>query len=295
MPRISVIIPTYNRSELLVEAIGSVLDQTFGDFELLVVDDGSTDNTHEVVKPFLDRVRYTRTPHRGVSAARNLGVRMTSGQWVAFLDSDDLWLPRKLELQLEALERESRYRICYTDEIWIKEGRRVNPGRRHRKFSGFIFEKCLPLCIISPSSVLIRRDLLEDVGGFDERFPACEDYDLWLRITAREPVLFVEEKLIIKRAGHPGQLSNAYWGMDRFRALALRKILRDPSVSADLKRSAEGELKRKCHILIQGALKRRRWEAARLYEELAGPPYENEEVESRVLEEDLTEGNRLGG
>ncbi len=257
-PRISVIIPTYNRASRLAQAIESVLAQTFQDFELIVVDDGSADDTLQVVRRFADRVRYIRQPHRGVSAARNTGIRHGRGEWLAFLDSDDRWLPHKLERQMAALEQTGR-KICYTDEIWIRNGCRVNPRRRHRKYDGWIFVHCLPLCIISPSSVVIHRRVFETVGLFDETLPACEDYDLWLRITARYPVTFLQEPLIIKYGGHADQLSRRVSALDRYRIRALMRILRDPGLRPEWRRAAVEELIRKTRIYLQGCRKRGNW------------------------------------
>jgi hypothetical protein len=249
--------------------VESVLCQSLGAWDLLVVDDGSTDGTERLLASYADRLRYIRTRRRGVSAARNLGIEESRGEWLAFLDSDDLWLPGKLERQLQALEACPGTLLCYTDEIWIRDGRRVNPRARHRKYSGWILEQCLPLCIISPSSALIGRGLLEQVGGFDERLPACEDYDLWLRIALRHPVLFLEEKLIVKRAGHWDQLSRMHWGLDRFRLMALLKLLRDPILVGTQREAVIEEMRRKSRILAQGARKRGREGPARRYEEMA--------------------------
>jgi len=220
-PLVSVIIPTYNRKGTLIEAIASVLDGSFCDYELIVVDDGSTDGTSEAVAELEEPIRYHHQSNSGVSNSRNTGVEISGGKYIAFLDSDDLWEKTKLEVQVDFLQNNAEFRICHTDEIWIRNGARINQRDRHRKFPGDIFEKCLPLCIISPSSVLMERSLFDELGGFDETLPVCEDYDLWLRMTLRYRVGFVRDPLVIKRGGHPDQLSKAYWGMDRFRICAL--------------------------------------------------------------------------
>jgi GT2 family glycosyltransferase len=269
MASVSVVIPTHDRASMLLEAVDSVLGQSHEPEEILVVDDGSTDLTQEVMAPILHRVRYMKTPHRGVSHARNTGYRSARGEWIAFLDSDDLWLPRKLELQLQALGASGDTPLCYTDEIWVRRGRRVNPCKHHAKHSGWIFHHCLPRCIISPSSALVRREVLEELGGFDESMPVCEDYDLWLRLTSKYPVLFLAEKLIIKRGGHPDQLSRQVWGMDRFRIRALDRLIRDPRLRQDHRTAAILELQRKCRIYSQGARKRGRSGEALWYEKLA--------------------------
>jgi len=270
-PSVSVIIPTHNRLDFLRESLRSVFGQTLPPLEVLVSDDGSTDGTAAMAAAEFPLAQVLAQPNRGPSAARNLGIRHARGDWLAFLDSDDLWQPRKLERQLAELSRRPRFRIAYTDEIWIRRGVRVNPGKVHRKYSGWIFPRCLPLCIISPSSVIIHRDVFEEAGRFDEALPVCEDYDLWLRLTARYPVYFLEEKLITKRGGHADQLSNREWGNDRYRVTALRKIMDDTTgwFSADHKRQAQEWLRGKCAILAQGCRKRGKEDEAGHYEALA--------------------------
>lgn len=224
--------------------------------EIIVVDDGSTDNTASVVEDEFPGVRLLSQVNRGVSAARNLGITTTSGDWVAFLDSDDEWVPEKLERQLAVLESRSEYQVCHTDEIWIRNGRRVNPRRKHAKYGGRIFRYCLPLCAMSPSSVLIHRSVFKQVGLFDEALLACEDYDLWLRICCRYPVLYLDELLVVKYGGHPDQLSRNVWGLDRFRIQALEKILGTGELSEEERLAAIGILIEKIEIYIAGAQKR---------------------------------------
>ena len=173
MPVLSVVIPTYNRLPRVKDAVESVLKQTYRDFEFWVVDDGSTDGTGEALRAFGNKIQYIFQDNKGVSAARNLGARISRGKYLAFLDSDDLWEPKKLETQVRCMEANPQFPLCYTDEVWIRKGIRVNPRKRHAKYSGWIFEKCLPLCIISPSSVLMKRSLFDEIGGFDETLPVC--------------------------------------------------------------------------------------------------------------------------
>ncbi len=255
MPKVSVIIPTYNRRDFVREAIASVLAQTYHDFELLVVDDGSNDDTATIVQEF-DNVRYISQPNRGVSAARNRGAARSNGELLAFLDSDDLWQPRKLECQVAFFAAHPKACVCQSEEIWLRHGARVNPHHKHRKAGGDIFARSLELCLVSPSAVMLRRELFEQVGGFDESLPACEDYDLWLRIAATEPIHLLETPLVIKRGGHADQLSRRFWGMDRFRVAALGKLLDSGVLSAEQRRMVEETLRTKCMILAQGARKR---------------------------------------
>lgn len=256
MCKVSVIIPTYNRAKTLKETIDSVLSQRYDDLELIVVDDGSTDETREIIASYLPHLKYLYQERRGVSAARNKGITHARGDCFAFLDSDDLWLPDKLCLQMKFMEDHPKALICYTEEIWIRKGVRVNPMKKHKKYSGMIFKRCLPLCIISPSSVLIARSLIEEVGGFDEEFEVCEDYDLWLRISARYPVYLIETPLIVKRGGHADQLSKKMSGQDRFRIRSLVKLLEGDCLSFHQREIAWEELNRKCEIYGGGCIKR---------------------------------------
>ena len=264
---ISVVIPTHNRAHTLERALGSVFAQTRAPAEVLVVDDGSTDHTEGLIRTRFPDCRYIRQQNRGVSHARNRGIRASRGPWIAFLDSDDEWLPDKLAAQVRALAGRPDYRICHTEEIWIRKGVRVNAMKKHAKSGGRIFRKCLPLCVISPSSVILQRSLLDEIGLFDEDLPACEDYDLWLRICARYPVLFLEHPMIIKHGGHRDQLSRRYWGMDRFRIQALEKIMEAPELSPGDQLAVTNMLIHKTGILAQGARKRQNWEPARRYSE----------------------------
>ena len=257
MHRVSVIIPTYNRSGFVHEAIESVLFQEYTDCELIIVDDGSSDETKDVLKRYADRVTYIYQDNKGVSSARNKGVETASGEYIAFLDSDDIWLPKKLSHQMDFFSHNPDALICHTEEIWIRRGVRVNPMKKHKKYSGMIFEKVLPLCIISPSSVMMKRDLFFNrIGFFDETLPACEDYDMWLRIAAEYPIYLIETPLIIKRGGHEDQLSQKYMGLDRFRIKALMKILDSGILAPEQYEAALRELKRKCDIFGNGCFRR---------------------------------------
>ena len=267
-PQVSVIIPTYNRGWILKEAIDSVLAQDYKDFELIVVDDGSTDNTSEVLAPYGNDIRIFFQKNKGVSAARNRGITEASGQYIAFLDSDDLWLPRKLSTQINFFNQMPDALICQTEEIWIRNGRRVNPKKRHKKLSGMIFEPSLELCLVSPSAVMIRRSLFDRVGEFDVTLPACEDYDLWLRTSCRFPVHLVDTPLIIKRGGHDDQLSSMK-GLDKFRIKAIEKIIKSNRLSDDQYRAAVKTLKEKCEIYAAGCRKRGRTEEALYYASLS--------------------------
>ena len=264
---VSVIIPTHNRAHCLPRAIDSVLDQTQPANEVIVIDDGSTDDTEMLVTNKYPTVHYIKQSQQGVSASRNCGIKKSSSQWIALLDSDDSWNTNKLEKQWIALQKNPTL-LCHTDEIWIRNGKRVNPMKKHRKSSNDLFNRSLELCLISPSSALIHRSLFESVGYFDQALPACEDYDLWLRITANHQTTFVEEALITKYGGHADQLSQKHWGMDRFRVQALLNILQSGFLSLSQYQAAQAMLVAKSAILKAGAEKRSNDERVEYYQQL---------------------------
>jgi len=256
---LSIVIPTFNRQQVLSRAIQSVLSQRYLykrlDWELIVVDDGSTDSTEAWLKCEYPEIVYLKQKNLGVSAARNLGLERASGEWLALLDSDDEWLPHKLGEQFKLLEQ-SQLKVCHTEEIWIRNGVRVNQMNKHKKAGGWIFERCLPLCAMSPSSIVIHRDVFDSVGLFDTCLPACEDYDLWLKIASRYEVAYVEGACINKYGGHSDQLSRQHWGMDRFRVIALENLLSDAeALSSSNFEAAHAMLIKKLNILLKGALK----------------------------------------
>lgn len=270
---VTVIVPTYNRATTLPRALTSIQAQTWAPRHIIVVDDGSTDTTAALIRNRFPDVHYLYQQNAGVSAARNAGIRLNnalsdSSEWIALLDSDDEWLADKLQRQLSAWRREPGHRLIHCDELWIRNGRRVNPMKKHRKYGGEIFRHCLPLCAISPSAVLLHRDLLTETGLFDENLPACEDYDLWLRICHREPVLYIDEALLIKYGGHADQLSRRYWGMDRFRIRALCRCLDTENLSPRQRQETLETLEQKLDILINGAAKRGNQAAALDYRRL---------------------------
>lgn len=249
---------------MVVEAVESVLAQEMLDFELIVVDDGSTDDTEERLGIFGSRLRYCKQQNTGVSGARNRGVQIARAPLVAFLDSDDLWLPGKLRIQHKYMAKHPDVLICQTEETWWRNGRRVNPKRRHQKPSGDIFQRSLDLCLVSPSAVMARRRLFERIGYFDETLPVAEDYDFWLRVAVNYPVPLLPEPLVIKRGGHADQLS-ARPTIDRYRIKALEKLLKSGRLSTKQYQWTWQALQRKCKIYGQGCLKRGKVEEGEAY------------------------------
>jgi glycosyltransferase involved in cell wall biosynthesis len=250
---------------MVQEAIGSVWAQSYKSFELIVVDDGSNDGTAGELAKYSSSLRLVTQERSGVAAARNYGVSIAHGRYLSFLDSDDLWSPKKLEVQTAFMEEHPECQICQTDEIWIRNGVRVNPRTKHQKPNGEVFRRSLELCLVSPSAVMMRKELFGRVGGFDENFPVCEDYDLWLRIAVGHPIPLIPIALVTKRGGHPGQLSHSLWGMHRYRVESLRNLLRG-GISGEKRQWVLDALRRKVSILCQGAKKRGKQHEVAAYE-----------------------------
>jgi GT2 family glycosyltransferase len=266
MAAVTVIIPTFNRAHKIPRAIASVLYQTFADYEILVVDDGSEDATHEVLTRFRSHIKWiTHSKNLGVSAARNTGIRESHSPLIAFLDSDDYWLPDKLAAQVSFFSEHPEAVACQTEELWIRRGARVNPMKKHFKPSGEIFEPSLKLCVVSPSAVVVKRSLLEEVGVFDEGFPVCEDYDLWLRVSWKYPVELIPEPLVIKEGGAFDQLSRSVQGMDRYRIKAIARLLASGCLSERQTEAALKELHFKCRVYGNGCIKRGKKEEGEHY------------------------------
>ena len=270
MPHVSVILPSWNRADWLKKSIDSVLEQTFRDFELIVVDDASTDSTQEILTIYSGKFRsITFAKNLGVSAARNAAVKNCDSEWIAFLDSDDFWHPHKLQKQIAQTVIRAECPIHFTDEIWIRNGVRVNPKKKHQKLEGWIFKPSLELCLMSPSTVLLRRELFEVHGLFDETLPICEDYDLWLRLTAQHQVALLNEKLMTRHGGHADQLSLSEWGIDRYRVQSIIKILKTEKLSPEDRSAAIVVLRKKCKIIINGFRKRGKLQEVERYEKIA--------------------------
>ena len=254
---ISVIIPTYNRCDLLKRAINSVIKQTITPKEIIIVDNGSTDQTYQMVSSLFPEINYFIEKKRGVSAARNKGILESKSKWIAFLDSDDTWKPTKLEKQMEySVFNQDKYRIIHTDETWYRNKKFLNQLKKHKKSGGNIFKNSLQLCCISPSSVVLKKQIFDDYGLFDENLEVCEDYDMWIRITAKEEVGFLDSPLVLKYGGHSDQLSKKFWGMDRFRIISLEKNLKNEHFSKSQKINVLDTLIEKLTIVSDGALKR---------------------------------------
>jgi len=247
--------PTFNRLKLLSRALDSVFQQSVAVDEITVIDDGSDDGTSDWLTEHYPAIKLLKQTNQGVSAARNAGIRAAKYDWIALLDSDDEWLPDKIVEIKKYHQLHAKIKLIHSEEIWIRDGVRVNAMNKHRKQGGWIYQQCLPLCVISPSAVVLRRELFDEVGLFDENLPACEDYDLWLRICQSYEVGYIEQPLIKKYGGHRDQLSSKFWGMDRFRIRVLNQILDLETLNDCDRKATEVILQKKLRILINGAKK----------------------------------------
>jgi len=267
-PTVSVVIPTFNRVATLGRAIDSVLAQSRPADEIIVVDDGSDDETAELLQQYTGLL-VLKQANAGVSAARNLGIRHATSDWIALLDSDDQWLEHKLQLQMQAIKGVADAVLCHCNENWIRNGKHLNQANKHKKNGGWIFKHCLPLCAISPSAAVIKKSLFDSdaIGLFDTALPACEDYDMWLRICSKWPVIYIEKPLLNKFGGHDDQLSKRFPAMDQFRIRALENILRQGNLPADDHSAALDTLIKKANVYINGARKRDKHKEAQQLEQ----------------------------
>jgi len=250
---ISVVIPTYNRYRLTKRAILSVLNQTCKNYEIIVVDDGSSDETAKLKDEF--DIRYIYQENRGVSSARNQGIKAAKGEWIAFLDSDDEWMSDKLQKQIEFFKKNPSIKFCHTGETWIREGKEVKYPKRLKKPSGWCFYDNLQTCKIAPSSVILHKNILNDVGLFDESKNVCEDYDMWLRVSKKYEIGLINKKLISKYAGYD-QLSKTITFIDLHHIYSLLKFKEDKIV--------RDVIYKKLNILKKGAIKHNNRELLRV-------------------------------
>jgi len=246
----SIIIPVYNRANLISRAVDSVLNQSFKNFEIIVIDDGSDDETQKILKRYKSQIKLiTLLKNYGVSKARNIGIKEAKGNIIAFLDSDDEYKKDKLKTHAYFFATHPTFKIHQTDERWIKNGQFLNKKKKHLQKEGFIFYPSLKLCLISPSAVAVKKEIFDEVGMFDEDLEVCEDYDLWLRISKKYPIGFSNKEMVIKYGGHDGQLSCKFHSMDLFRIKSIKKHFKQYD-----KKIIE-VFNQKKEILLKGAIK----------------------------------------
>jgi glycosyltransferase involved in cell wall biosynthesis len=254
---VDVIIPTFNRAQVMTRAIDSVLAQTYKNFVLHIVDDGSTDDTQAVLEKYKThpQVKIHFQKNSGVSAARNLAAFIGAGSWISFLDSDDEWIPSKLETQMKYLNEHPAYNFLHSEELWIRNGVRVNPKVKHLKSNDNIFIRSLDFCIISPSTVILKRELFLKHQGFDKNFVVCEDYDLWLKILLTENIAFISTPLIEKHGGHADQLSTKFVAMDYWRIKSLVNLYKSSEALESQRELIKNVIQKKSELLLKSYIK----------------------------------------
>lgn len=271
---ISVIIPTYNRVSFLGRALLSVQQQSLPCNEIIVIDDGSDDDTSTLVSSFSANcptpVHYIYQNNKGPAAARNRGIEEAKFPYLAFLDSDDHWQKRKLEIQYKALVSSSEDMISHTKERWLRRGQHLNQKKKHIPGNGDIFKHCLQLCAVGMSTVMVKRKLFSEAGLFNEKMRCCEDYDLWLRVSSRYPFLLIDSPLTIKEGGRDDQVSFQYRiGMDKLRIASILDLLDGQLLSKLQLRFSLEELQRKCLVYGRGCLKHKQSQEGEHYLQLA--------------------------
>ncbi|RLA07737.1 MAG: glycosyltransferase family 2 protein [Gammaproteobacteria bacterium] len=269
---VSVIIPVFNRATIIVRAIDSVLQQTLSANEIIIVDDGSTDNLSQTLKQKYSNVKTIKILHQknqGVSSARNNGIKKATSDYIALLDSDDRWHKDKLSKQVAKIKDDLSIELIHSNEVWYRDNAILNQQKKHQKYGGLIYDKCLKLCCISPSAVLIKKEVFYEIGFFDETMPACEDYDYWLRFCSAKPVSFINDPLIDKYGGHSDQLSKKYPKMDEYRIYSLDKMLKSKTLSPKNYNLTIENMQYRLNILIKGAIKRDKLDKIKIYQNLA--------------------------
>ena len=252
------IIPTFNREKHLLSAISSIKNQTHNIDEVLVIDDGSTDDTQKILNK-ISKIKVIKTENLGVSHARNIGIKESKNRWIAFLDSDDIWIQDKIEKQINLHKENQNILFSHTGERWIRDGKRVKYPKSLKKPQGECFLQNISTCKIATSSVLMHKSIFDDIGYFDEKLKVCEDYDLWLRVTQKYTIGLIDEELIVKNAGHK-QLSSSIFAIDRYHIYSLQKFL-----NSKFANEAKQEIIKKCNILIKGAKKHQNQKILEIY------------------------------
>lgn len=231
-PRVSIIIPTYNRSEMIVECLESVFSQTYADYEVIVVDDGSTDNTEAALKPFLDRITYIKHENKGNAAARNSGLAIAKGQLIAFLDSDDLWLPDKLRRDVECLDSHSAVDMVCANGTFFGSpkfaGKKVVPDKRAIPLArdGVTLKAIFTRSSLRPSAMVLRKRVIEGTNGFDPDFAACVDLDFAFRVLMKYKVIFINEPFF-KMRKHDDHVSGDSERRTLFNIKAIEKLFKE--------------------------------------------------------------------
>jgi len=247
---VSVVIPVYNRANTIRDAISSIFIQDIVS-EIIIIDDASEDSLIHFLEPYSSRIKYYRcNQNKGVSAARNIGVDIAKSKYIAFLDSDDIFLNKKIEKQLSFMI-DNNLKISHSNEFWYRGNRYINQNKNNLRYGGYIFDKVLDKCRVSPSSLMIERELFMSVGGFDESLRVCEDYEFILRVAPFNEIGYIDEKLITKRSITDDQLSSSIEYIESIRLDIIQnfKTKYYNRLSVQDRISLNNEIKRKIDIV----------------------------------------------
>lgn len=294
MAQVSVIVPTFNKKEQVREALQSVLDQKFQDIEILIADDGSTDGTplalfkelgaqpeaidvlakmgNNSIRPFTHAfqcggitVQYHYGINRGLSTARNRGIKSARGEYIAFLEPDDFWAPHHLSELISHLKRNREVKVCRVSERLIREGKSRAPKHPANRTTGWLFEASLDSSLMSISTVICHRSCFSICGCFDENMPACEEYDLWIRISSHFPIGFLDCNSVTRRTPRPADSIRA-WNWDRFRVYALEKAFQSGHITPEQRYLVAQSIVLKCERLVEGFKRQKSDERSNFYE-----------------------------
>lgn len=228
MSDISVVIPSYNHAHFLKTAIESALTQTYRDIEIIVVDDGSTDNTAYVVEEFLGKIHYIWQENQGLSAARNTAIRNSQGEYIAFLDADDLWMPTFLEEQIANIRRNSKVGLTYSWWSYVDKNGKILPERGNYNKRGDLLMQLALMNYWPPVSVMVRKQCIIEAGCFDDKLTALEDWDLWLRIAANGWEIDYIPRVLVKYRRHDNNMTLDVERMERNQLAVLNKLEASP-------------------------------------------------------------------
>lgn len=253
---LGVIIPVYNRYFSLRDAIESVFLQSIKPSEIIIINDGSSFNYTDYLSSYLPKIRLINlSSNMGVSYARNAGIKASNSEYIAFLDSDDLFLSKKLEYQLNFM-LENNYKISHTDEFWYRKDRWVNQCKTNVRYGGFILDKILDKCRVSPSSLMVHKSVFQDFL-FNENLKVCEDYEFCLRTACKYEIGYLNKKLIIKRAVEENSLSAGIKHIESIRLDILKNFYKEYEkvISNENKSAVLKEISRKEEIVKSGLIK----------------------------------------
>ena len=228
-PLVSIVLASYNMGHYLPESVRTVLAQTYENIEVIIIDDGSTDDTEEQIKPLLvdSRLRYIKQENQGQPKAKNNGIKASKGEYIAFCDGDDLWAPNKLEIQLPLFKDDPEVGVVYSEVSYIDDkGNPLDKEQPYERYSGKVTDKLILKNFIPFGTAIVKKQCFDEMGLFDENLPMGIDWDLWLRLSTRYKIMYIPAKTYIYRIW-PGQMSSNYRGRYHHAELIMNKFIRN--------------------------------------------------------------------